>query len=123
MPSDTLPYVETITQALRDKIIDGKDVNLALLLLPATELGELRQLDVVHEQVYLKPINVTDKRMKRNLTLIEFFVAFTKYKNVMCGAFPYRWAELDTYERDIVEMASRYGGYFMTTTKHFRPER
>ncbi|MCG8431052.1 MAG: hypothetical protein MJA29_07755 [Candidatus Omnitrophica bacterium] len=51
-----------------------------------------------------------DKRVSRPLTLPEFIQAFTVYKNVMCEYYPYRRPELDAYERDIVDMAVKYGG-------------
>ena len=108
--SHTLPHIETVPPAIRQNIIEGKDVNLALLLISPNELGELRQLEVAGGQVYLKSITTTDKRFLRNLTLSEFIVAFTKYKNIMCEVYPMRRPELDMYERDIVEMATKYGG-------------
>jgi len=38
--SESLPEVETITITLKTAIIDGKDVNLASLLIPHFDLGE-----------------------------------------------------------------------------------
>ena len=73
------------------------------------DLGELRQLDVIGGEVFLKHVSA-ESRFKRNLVLSEFIVAFGKYKNIMCEAYPFRRIELDLYERDIIEMATRYGG-------------
>ena len=32
------------------------------------------------------------------------------YKNITCSSYPHRRSERDLYERDIVDMASRYAG-------------
>ncbi|CAG2198330.1 unnamed protein product [Mytilus edulis] len=50
----------------------------------------------------------TDPRLTRSLSIGEFIQAFSIYKkcNVLC--LPHRRSELDIYERDIVDMASRY---------------
>ena len=98
-----------MSPVLKNCIIQGKDVNLALLLVAPNDLGELRQLDIIVGEVFLKHVSA-ESRFKRNLVLSEFIVAFTKYKNIMCEAYPYRRVELDMYERDIIEMATRYGG-------------
>jgi hypothetical protein len=52
----------------------------------------------------------SDSQAQRPLTLSEFLTGFSVYKNVMCDAYLGRWAELDAYQRDIIEMATRYGG-------------
>ncbi len=44
------------------------------------------------------------------LTISQFIQAFGMYKNIMCKAHPHRRQELDLYERDILDMSSRFGG-------------
>ena len=56
----------------------------------------------------LKPLS--DSRLTRSLTLSEFIMAFSIYKNVMCEAYPIRRTELDAYELNIVEMSHKFGG-------------
>lgn len=57
-------------------------------------------------------INTTkhDPRLSRTLSIGEFIQAFGTYKSVMCSTYPNRRNELDLYETDIVDMASRYPG-------------
>jgi len=105
--AESLPFVETVSPQLRKQITEGKDVNLAALLIP-----------------YFTGSNVEDKRpdprLNNTLTIGEFIQAFGIYKNVMCEAFPQRRHELDLYERDIIDMSARYGSKgFYEYHKHF----
>ena len=97
--AESLPLVETISPLLRQQIIAGKDVNLASLLIPYYS-----PLDEKDENK--KP----DKRLLRSLSIGEFIQAFGIYKNIMGQAYPQRRQELDLYERDIIDMATRYPG-------------
>ena len=45
-----------------------------------------------------------------SLSLGEFIIGFARYRNIICEVMPHRREELDFYERDIVEMAQRFGG-------------
>ena len=98
--AQSLPLVETTSPALRNAIILGRDVNLASLLIPYYN-GQTDK-DSKDER--------PDPRLNRSLTIGEFIQAFGAYKHIMCKAFPQRRNELDNYERDIVEMATRYNG-------------
>ena len=51
-----------------------------------------------------------DLRLNNSLSLPQFIQAFIIYKSIMCEAYPSRRLELDLYERDIVDMATRYNG-------------
>ena len=105
--AESLPLVETISPHMRKNIIEGKDVNLAALLIPyysgPMNNDDRLSVDSCHNR---KP----DPRLNRNLSLNEFMKAFGIYKNVMCQAYPSRREELDMYERDIVDMGYEYGG-------------
>ena len=105
--AESLPLVETISPNMRKNIIEGKDVNLAALLIPNYS-GPMNNDDrlSVNSCHNRKP----DPRLNRNLSLNEFMKAFGIYKNVMCQAYPSRREELDMYERDIVDMGYEYGG-------------
>lgn len=108
--SESLPLVETVSPSLRQQIITGKDVNLAALLIPYFH----GQSDPSCHQSE-KP----DARLNRTLSLQEFILAFGVYKQVMCNAHPHRRIELDLYERDIVEMGTRYNHGFYEYHKQF----
>ena len=80
--------------------------------MPDSELvSNLRVTETPSGIYQLKPHSAnSDSRAQRALTLPEFLAAFDIYKNVMCEAWPTRRAELDAYQRDIIDMATRYGG-------------
>lgn len=105
--SDSVPFIETVSTTLRNNIIQGKDVNLATLLLPR-ENEEHKIQDNEGQVILIKPNH--DVRLQRNLSISEFILAFSKFKNVMCEVYPERRQDLDAYERDIVEMASMTRG-------------
>ncbi|XP_052713846.1 uncharacterized protein LOC128187444 [Crassostrea angulata] len=98
--AESLPLVETISPQLRQQIMAGKDINLASILIPYYVPTEDKPQS---EQK-------NDYRLQRSLSLGEFIQAFGIYKNVMCEAYPQRRVELDLYERDIIDMATRYPG-------------
>ena len=103
--AETLPFIETVHPTLKKQIIEGKDVNLAALLIPFYS-GQ-------HSDTSFNTNNYKDKpdpRLNTSLTLAQFIQAFAIYKNIMCEAYPTRRLELDLYERDIVDMATRYSG-------------
>lgn len=100
--------MEIVSPHLRSQILAGKDINLALLLMPNNETtSEHRRVDFDGTEYIMKP---GDPRLSKNLTLGEFIVAFARYKNIVCEVMPHRRTELDQYERDVVEMANQFGG-------------
>jgi hypothetical protein len=111
IPSHQLPAIEIVSPQIRKDIQQGKDVNLALLLLPlGSKSDETTQRHVVlgDEVVALKPM--VDTRLSRPLTIQEFVTAFSIYRQVMCEAFPQRRAALDKYLRDVIGMAGSFPG-------------
>lgn len=102
--AETLPFIETVHPTLRKQIIEGKDINLAALLIPYYTGRHADSSEVVKNK------DRVDPRLQTSLNLPQFIQAFGIYKNIMCEVFPSRREELDLYERDIVDMASRYGG-------------
>lgn len=100
--------MEIVSPHLRSQILAGKDINLALLLMPNNDTtSEHRRVDFDGTEYIMKP---GDPRLSKNLTLGEFIVAFARYKNIVCEVMPHRRTELDHYERDVVEMANQFGG-------------
>ena len=102
--AESLPFIETVHPTLRKQIIEGKDVNLAALLIPYYTGSHADSAEIIKDNV--KP----DPRLQNSLSLSQFIQAFGIYKNILCEVHPSRREELDLYERDIVDMASRYGG-------------
>ncbi|CAG2224015.1 unnamed protein product [Mytilus edulis] len=103
--AETLPFVETISPQLRKNIISGMDINLTSLLIPYYSGSGTHELSLSEDKN-----NKSDPRSSRSLSLGEFIQAFGIYKNIMCTTFPHRRSELDLYERDLVDMATRYPG-------------
>ena len=99
---DSLPFVETVSPHLRKNILEGKEVNLASLLIP--QYSGPSPMFTSSGEKYDKP----DPKLNRNLSITEFMQAFGTYKNIMCEGYPNRRVELDLYERDIIEMATKY---------------
>ena len=106
--AESLPFVETISPQMKKQILEGKDVNLAALLIPYYS-GPMNNDDKLNSEG-CQANRKLDPRLNRNLNLNEFMQAFAIYKNVMCEAYPSRRKELDLYERDIVDMGTSYGG-------------
>ncbi|MGH0138989.1 UNVERIFIED_CONTAM: hypothetical protein FKN15_025387 [Acipenser sinensis] len=96
----------TISPALRRQIIEGKDVNLISILIPTAELTDHRVVHCGDVSVTLKS---SDPRLLKNLTLGEFVLAFSIFRDVLCTAYPHRREELDLYLAYVVELSVRYG--------------
>jgi hypothetical protein len=117
--SDSLPRIDIVSPSTRKDIIAGRDINLAALLIPGynTDESSSRHLVKGSEIIPLKPL--TDSRLTRSLTLSEFLKAFSVYKNIMTEVYPVRRAELDTYQNDIIDMATRFPAAFYEYHKAF----
>ena len=72
--SEDLPEVEFVPTAVRAAILDGKEVNLATLLMPNFDLGEYSRYSESDHAQFLRPLS-SDPRLNRNLTLAEFITA------------------------------------------------
>ena len=100
--AESLPFMDAVHPSLKKQILEGKDINLASLLIPYYT-GPHADPSVITKE---RP----DMRLNQELTLAQFIQAFGIYKNIMCKAYPIRRPELDLYERDILDMATRYPG-------------
>lgn len=108
--SDSLPHVETISTNLRQQIKQGKDINLAVLLIP--NYDTVRTIDCLGQEIRIKSASssTNDPRLLKMLTLSEFMTAFNIYKNVICEEDPLRRTELDNYIQIVNELYRLYGG-------------
>ena len=98
--------IDFVTETVRDKILSGKYVNLATLLIP-------EYTDQLKKDTY------RDARLNRSLSIEEFIVAFNKYKRIHCTRHAWRKAELDAYEASIIEISRVYGKKFYEYHKIF----
>ncbi len=113
VPASQLPETSLIPANIKKDIINGKDVNLAILLIPLRErkfvqCGQ-REIRVGDDVIALKPQK--DSRLLKNISCADFMQAFTVYKEIMCEAYPGRRTELDKYMSNVVKMAGDWPGF------------
>lgn len=115
--SDSFTNVDIVSPTLQKQIQEGKDVNLAALLIPNYECPQKHTLSTESLEVQLsgKP----DPRLNRSLSISEFLRAFGKFKRVMTSVWPDRRAEFDAYEDDIIDIHNFYGSKFYEYHKIF----
>ena len=103
---ELLKNTDYVSESVKEKIVSGKYVNLATLLIPEFEQPE-------------KKDRYRDARLNRSLSIDEFIVAFTKYRRIHCTHHPWRKEELDDYMTNIIDIARIYGGKFYEYHKIF----
>ena len=87
VPSEQYRNDEIVSPNLRNQILSGKDINLALLLMPNNDnLTEYRRIDLNGIEYSMRP---GDPRLARNLSLGEFIIAFARYRNIICEVMPH----------------------------------
>ena len=95
----SLPDVNIVPESVKSDILQGKDVNLAVLLFSITERKYVEsgtcEIKINDEIIPLKPCK--DVRLSKNLTSQEFIQAFNIYTGVMCEVYPNRRDELAKY--------------------------
>ena len=111
--------MDCVAPSVKKQILEGKDVNLAILLSSRYDLPQQHTMQSGGLTVELN--TKKDVRLKHNLSLEEFNRAFRKYRSncIMCKAYPHRKAELEQYEAYIKEIAHDYGPCFYTYHKIF----
>ncbi|RXN02475.1 poly [Labeo rohita] len=106
-----------VPNSIRTQILAGADVDLFSLLSPISPLPADRQINCGDFSVTLKNSAPTQSRI---LSFAEFTIAFTRYSEVICAAFPHRRRELSDYLTIVAELALSYGGsHFYTYHKLF----
>jgi hypothetical protein len=91
--SNSYSHIDIISPSLERQIIEGKDVNLASLLIPNYECPQTHTITTNSLEV-----NVPGKpyvRLIRALTIKEFIKAFGKHKRVMTAVYSAKCEELD----------------------------
>nr|AAN71720.1 putative gag protein [Danio rerio] len=106
-----------VSNAAKNLILSGADIDLSSLLSPITPPTAERQVDCGEFTLTLKSSNTTQSR---TLSLAEFQVAFSRFTDIICSVFPHRRRELNDYMAIISELALSYGGtHFYTYHKLF----
>ncbi|XP_044125174.1 mucin-5AC-like [Bufo gargarizans] len=96
-----------VPEHIKKDILAGKDVNLASILIASQDISENRVINCGEVSVVLK---AKDARLNRKLSVSEFVLAFSLYRDVVCSAQPNRREELDTYLYRIADLGHKYGG-------------
>ncbi|XP_071085415.1 uncharacterized protein [Haliotis cracherodii] len=99
-----LPRLETVSANLRQQIHVGRDINLALLLIPDDVHCGPRSIQIGDGQLHLKTTN--DKRLQKVLGIRDFLKAFERFKKIMLEKFPNRSAEFDEYQGIIIGLSN-----------------
>ncbi|RXN37759.1 proline-rich 36-like protein [Labeo rohita] len=106
-----------VPNSIRTQILAGADVDLFSLLSPILPSPADRQINCGEFSVTLKNSAPIQSRI---LSFAEFTIAFTRYSEVICAAFPHRRRELSDYLTIVAELALSYGGsHFYTYHKLF----
>jgi hypothetical protein len=115
---NSLPSVDFVRPNLRKDILAGKDICLASLLIPDNKQTTPKEIIIGDEAFTVKA--QSDMRLTHPLSIENFTLAFNKYKNIICEAFPNRRKELDAYHSSILNMSRQYGGtHFYEYHKQF----
>ena len=111
--SASLPEYDVVPPAVRKDILRGKDINLAILLLPLKDRQHAsssnREIRVNDDILTLKA--ATDRRLLNKLTIAEFVRAFQIYINVVVSEFPARQSELHAYMSKMIQLAAKFHGF------------
>ncbi|MGH0175424.1 UNVERIFIED_CONTAM: hypothetical protein FKN15_070315 [Acipenser sinensis] len=106
-PSPRAITSHSISPKIRKRIIEGKDVNLVAILIASSEFLDHRVVDCGDVSVTLKS---SDSRLQKSLSVGEFVLAFSIYRDILCSVYPHRLQELNRYLFLVVELSVRYGG-------------
>nr|XP_033936301.1 putative protein TPRXL [Pseudochaenichthys georgianus] len=86
-----IPQAANISSRLRAKILDGKDINLVSLILPSPECDKA----IATGGSITAAFKSAEPRLLKELSIGEFLVAFSIFRNVLCTVYPGRRVELD----------------------------
>ncbi|XP_056389040.1 uncharacterized protein LOC130283477 [Hyla sarda] len=106
-PPPIITPAHFIPAAIKKDILEGKEVNLASLLIATTDVHDTKTVACGELAVTFKS---KDARLSRKLSVTEFVLAFGLFRDVLCSVSPGRREELDLYLHRVVQMAYKYGG-------------
>lgn len=102
-----VPPAAAVSPRLRNQILAGNDVNPVKILLCSSDSSGRCLVDCGDVSVIL---NESDHRLSKNITTVEFNVAFGIYRDIICEVYPERRVELNRYLAIISDLAIAYGG-------------
>jgi hypothetical protein len=111
--------MDIISPTLQKQIIEGRDVNLAALLMQDYESVQTASSLYTSSGLEINLPGKKDPRLHKSLPLKEFVCAFGKYKCVLCRVFTQRSEELDCYLANIMQIETSYGEQFYDYHKLF----
>ena len=111
-----IPQAANIPPRLRSKILEGNDINLVSLILPSPECDK----SIATGGSITAVFKSSDPRLNRDLSIGQFLVAFSIYRDVICSVYPERRQELDAYLALIGDLNLKHGkNVFYTYHKSF----
>lgn len=99
--SSTIFPTHLVPASIRMDILEGKDINLASLLISVHDLAENKTYAWGDVSVILK---AKDPRPNRKLTTAEFTLTFGMLRDVLCSVSPSRRENLDLYLRTVMDL-------------------
>ncbi|XP_010774836.1 uncharacterized protein [Notothenia coriiceps] len=100
-----IPQAANISSRLRAKILDGKDINLVSLILPSPECDKAIATGGSITAVFKS----ADPRLLKDLSIGQFLVAFSIFRDVLCAVYPERRVDSDAYLAVIGDLHIKYG--------------
>ena len=104
VPADALPSINIVSDNIRKKIVEGKDINLHALLINGYD-GP----NAVMSSKQSDKKNKFDPRMVGDLNLADWTDAFTVYKEEITSVYPNRLKELTEYEKLVRKLFRTHG--------------
>ncbi|XP_056423233.1 uncharacterized protein LOC130362568 [Hyla sarda] len=103
-----LTKVHFVPESIKQDILNGKEFNLASLLIDYRDVLENECFSFGEVSVIMK---AKDPRLNRKLNISEFVLAFSIFRDVLCSVNPGRREELDQYLYTVVDLGYKYGGF------------
>ena len=100
-----IPSAANVSQRLRAKILQGRDINLVSIILPSPECDKT----FASGENVSAILKSSDPRLNRDLSIGQFLVAFGIFRDVICSVYPDRRQELDAYLALIGDINLTYG--------------
>lgn len=114
--SSTIFPAHLVPAGIRKDILEGKDINLASLLISVQDLAKNKSYTSGDVFVVLK---AKDPRRNSKLSITEFVLAFGMFRDMLCSANPVRREEMDLYLHAVVDAEALH---FTITIVRSQPE-